>query len=178
MRFLMEKNEIKNSDIKKIFIHQPSYFAENFIAYPPATSVDTASSLKYLVGALLFTRNISTKWYENFKEILENKEFQELTEKIEIIKDDRLQAIFENEKVVKGKVVIETNEKSYEKEMELEDLKGNPRNNPMSMEEIREKFLNLSERAIGKEKAYKFLGLLDEAEHGMKIKEFVKCLTN
>lgn len=177
MRFLMEKYEIKNSDIKKIFIHQPSFFAENFIAYPPATSVDTASSLKYLVGALLFTRNISTKWYENFKEILENKEFQELTEKIEIIKDERLQAIFENEKVVKGKAVIETDEKSYEKEMELENLKGNPRNNPMSMEEIREKFLYLSEQTIGKEKAYKFLGLLDEADYSLKVREFVNYLT-
>ena len=177
MRFLVEKNNIQNSEIQKIFIYQPARFAENFTAFPPATSVDTASSLRYLVGAFLFYREIGPKWYEDHKKLLKNRDFQELVKKIEILKDEGLQANFDEEKTVKGKVILETTDAHFEKEMRLEELKGNPRNNPMSMEEIREKFFNLSERTIGACRAQKFLELMDQDDYTMNIKDIVKLLT-
>lgn len=176
MRFLVEENKIENREIKKIIIKQPSYFAENFIAYPPVTSIDTASSLKYLVGAFLLTRAVSVKWYEEYEEILENNEFIDIASKIEIVKDDDLQDLFNKKNVVKGSVIIETTNATFEKDMKLEDLKGNPRNNPMTIDDVIEKFIDLSQPIIGKTQVNDFLRIINKDMFQANILELIHPL--
>lgn len=176
MRFLIENNDIKNEDVEKIIIRQPAYFAGNFLAYPPTSSVDTASSLKYIIGVYLHLRKIGVEWYEDYEKFLSNKEFTALADRIEIIKDDNLQALFEEKNIVKGKAEIYTSHGLYEKEMKLEELKGNPRNNPMSTEEIHEKFLELSSPVIGIGKANSFLEFVEESSFSLPISDMMKLL--
>lgn len=176
MRLLVDNHKISNQKIEKVLVHQPSLFAKNFIAYPPSTSVDTASSLKYLVAAYLFTRKISVEWYEAYEKYIVSDDFQSIARKIEIIEDDDLQKLFDDENIVRGKVVIHTSDGVLEKELNLEDLKGNPRNNPMSMDDIKEKFVNLSLPVIGKAKTHQFLGLLNKDDYSMTVSELTKFL--
>lgn len=176
MRLLTMENKIENRKIEKITIHQPSHFADNFISYPPKSSVDTASSLKYLVGAYLFTRRVGVEWYEEYEKILGCEEFISIVDKIEIIKDRELQEIFERENIVKGKVVIYTVDEKYEKELNLEQVKGNPRNNPLSMEDIKEKFVDLAEPIIGTNKANYFLESIDKNDYTIAMPELMEIL--
>lgn len=176
MRFLLENEDIRNEDVEKITIWQPSYFAENFIAYPPASSVDTASSLKYVVGAYMVLRKIGVQWYEKYQEIMADPAFKAIVEKIEIIKDEGLQTLFDKENIVKGKAEIRTKNRVYEKEMKLEELKGNPRNNPMSYEEIRNKFMELAVPVIGEEKSLSFMKSIEGDDYSLRISDLVKSL--
>lgn len=176
MRSLLENEDIRNEDVEKITIWQPSYFADNFVAYPPISSVDTASSLKYVVGAYMVLRKIGVQWYEKYQEIMADPAFKAIAEKIEIIKDEGLQALFEKENIVKGKVKIQTKNRVYEKEMKLEELKGNPRNNPMSYEEIRTKFMELAMPVIGEEKSLAFMKSIEEDDYSLRTPDLVKLL--
>jgi len=176
VRSLIENEDIRNEDVEKITIWQPSYFAENFIAFPPSSSVDTASSLKYVVGAYMILRKIGVEWYEKYQEIMADPAFKEISGKIEIIKDEGLQALFDKENIVKGKVEIRTRKRVFEKEMRLEELKGNPRNNPMSFEDVKEKFLELAVPVIGEDKCRSFLGSLDKDDPSLSIPELMRSL--
>jgi len=60
--------------------------------------------------------------------------------------------------------------------MRLEELKGNPRNNPMSFEDVKEKFLELSAPVIGEDKCRSFLGSLDKDDPSLRIPELMRSL--
>jgi len=176
VRLLAEEQSIGNDEIIKVFVYQPARLAENFIAYPPQTSVDTASSLKYLVAVYLLTRKIGVDWYENYDNFLKREDFQKIADKVEIIKDLDLQKIFDEENIIRGKVIILTSSKKYEKELNLEDLKGNPRNNPLSYQEITNKFTALSEPVIGPKNVKEFLKIMETTDYSEKIRDVLSYL--
>lgn len=176
VRLLVENNGIANSEIKKIDIYQPTHFARNFVEYPPRTSVDTASSLKYLVACYLLDRNISVAWYEKFSDYLKGDDFKSIAEKTEIHMDEDLQKLFEEQNIVKGRAVIETSRGTFQQELRLEELKGNTHNNPMSYEEIEEKFVKLCEPVIGTENALSFLSAINRNDYDVHVQDILRYL--
>ena len=177
VRLLVEEHSLGNDDIAAIDIYQPKNFAANFIEYPPQTSVDTASSLRYLISAYLLNRKIGPDWYEKYREYLVRRDFQEIADKVTIHKDEDLQRLFDTETIVKGRARLQTRDgKVFEKELRLEQIKGNFQNNPMAYEEIVDKFMDLSAPVVGKANARKFVDVLESGAYDGRMRAVVEVL--
>jgi 2-methylcitrate dehydratase PrpD len=148
VRLLMEENNLDINNVQKIELYAPTNLAKNFIYYPPKTSVDTASSVKYLTAMYIMTKKPGPDWYLNFDKYLKMDNYQNIAEKIQVLEDTELQKILEEQGKVLGKVKISTKEQEYEKTVEW--VKGNP-HKPYSLKDIENKFMLLSESVIGKE---------------------------
>lgn len=153
-RLIMEENNLDINDVQKIEIYAPTNLAKNFIYYPPRTSVDTASSVKYLTAMYIMTKKPGPDWYLNFEKYLKMDSYQNIAGKIQVLEDTELQKILEEQEKVLGKVKISTGKQEYEKIVER--VKGNA-HNPYSLKDIEDKFILLSEPVIGKEKAEKIV---------------------
>jgi len=112
------------NDIKKIELYGPTNLTKNFIYYPPRTSVDTASSVKYLTVMHIMTKKPGPDWYLNFEKYLKMDSYQNIADKIQVLEDNELQEILEKQEKILGKAKISTNEQEYEKI--IERLKGHP----------------------------------------------------
>ena len=153
-RLIMEENNLDINGVQKIEIYAPTNLAKNFVYYPPGTSIDTASSVKYLTAMYIMTKKPGPDWYLNFDKYLKMDSYQNIAGKIQVLEDTELQKILEEQGKVLGKVKISTGKKEYEKIVER--VKGNA-HDPYSLKDIEDKFMLLSELVIGKEKAKKIV---------------------
>lgn len=173
MAELVLEKGFKEEEINKIELYAPTQFAKNFIYYPPKTSVDTASSVKYLAAMYLLTKKPGVDWYLSFDKYLGMTKYKEIASKISVFEDVNLQSIFENEEKILGRARIKVGDKVYEKTVQW--VKGNPYN-PFSKEELIDKYLTLSKPVIGNKKAEAFLNEILFVNPKKSIREVISKL--
>jgi len=173
VRLLMEENDLQIDDIQKIDLYAPTQLANNFSYYPPDTSVDTASSVKYLTAMYILTKEPGPHWYLDFDRYLKMEAYQNIARKIEVHPDGELQTLLENEERLFGKAEILTGTKLYEKI--VNSVRGCPEN-PFEMIDLENKFKMLSEPIIGKEKAEKFTQTIRECDPSLNIRDIISEL--
>jgi 2-methylcitrate dehydratase PrpD len=173
LRLLIEEKKLKIHEIKKIELHAPSHFVKNFVYYPPISSVDTASSLKYLAAMWLMSRKPGTDWYLHFEQYLKMSEYQNIAEKIEVISDEELQIRFDREGKLFGKAVIISETGTHSKTISV--IKGNPQN-PFTMNDIEKKFRMLTVPIIGDEKTEKFINNITGSDFNLNIRDIINAL--
>ena len=130
-----------------------------------------------LFRSYLLNRKIGPDWYEKYREYLVRRDFQEIADKVTIHKDEDLQRLFDTETIVKGRARLQTRDgKVFEKELRLEQIKGNFQNNPMAYEEIVDKFMDLSAPVVGKANARKFVDVLESGAYDGRMRAVVEVL--
>jgi 2-methylcitrate dehydratase PrpD len=170
---LIEENDLQIEEIDKIELYAPTEFAKNFIFYPPQTTVDTASSVKYLTAVYLLTQKPGPDWYLDFEKYLQMDKYKAIASKIEVFPDDGLQNIFDMEEKVLGKAKISTGEKILEKTVQW--VKGSP-HKPFTTEELIQKFKNLSEPVVGSKGIEDFLNEIINLDRKKSIKKIISLL--
>lgn len=173
VRLLMEENELKIDEIRKIDLYAPTALGKNFSYYPPRTSVDTASSVKYLTAMYLLTEDPGTDWYLEFERYLETEAYRHIAEKIEIHLDDKLQRLLEEDNRLYARAVVWIGETRYEKRVSF--VKGSPEN-PFAMSDIEAKFLNLAAPIVGNKKAEGFLETIESYDRTRNMRQIVADL--
>ncbi len=170
---LIEENGLQLEEIDSIKLYAPTEFAKNFIYYPPRTSVDTASSVKYLAAMQLLTHKPGPDWYLDFDKYLNMNEYQAIASKIEVFPDDGLQEIFNKEEKIFGKSEITTGGKVLEKSVQW--IKGSPYR-PFTREELIQKYRYLSVPVVGIQKAKSFADEILYFDRKKSIKEIISLL--
>lgn len=170
---LIAENDINKEDLIKIELHAPSKLAKNFNYYPPKTSVDTASSVKYLTAMTLFLKEPGPEWYLDFEKYMSMENYKKFSSKIQVFEDDQLQAVFDQEGKLLGKAVIQTNKKTYQKTVQW--VKGS-HVDPFTQQELIDKFLSLASPVVGNKKAENFAHQILHAEPKVSIKEIIDAL--
>ena len=170
VRLLLEEYGLQIGQIDKIDIYAPTILAENFSHYPPQTSVDTASSVKYLTAMYLLTENPGPDWYLEFERYLDNDAYLNISDKIEVHTDEALQKILQKNNRLCARATVRVGETVYEKQASF--VKGSPEN-PFSMEEIEAKFLRLSAPVVGAKRAEGFLNAIQTGDGSQPVRRIV-----
>ncbi len=159
VRLALEENDLKVDDVKKIDLFAPTKLGKNFSYYPPGTSVDTASSVKYLTAMYLLTEDPGPDWYLAFDQYLENEAYRRIADKIEVHLDEGLQQLLDDQDRLLGKAAVWVGDTRYEKEVSF--VKGSPEN-PFTMSEIQDKFMKLAAPIVGGKNAKRFLKTIED----------------
>ncbi len=173
--FLTEKYGINCSDIKKITLYVSKSGLNSFLAQPMDVGdfphAGSAFNYRYHVATALLNGSVKLEHFS--KERVENPETINLMGKIELA---QLPGV-ERELLCAGLKVEMRDGKIFEKL--TESPKGEPLNNPLSKDEIDEKFLSNLEysQAIDSGKGKKLLSLLNRLEEMKNVKEVVELLT-
>ena len=175
VRLLLAENDIRVDEIGKIDLYAPTMLAKNFCHYPPTTSVDTASSVKYLTTMYLLTADPGPDWYLDFQRHLESEAYRHIADKIEVHLDETLQRQLKEEGRLIAKAAIEVGPRRLEKAVSF--VKGSPED-PFSMEEIQAKFMKLCEPVIGAGRAERFLSTIDDYPTDKRTSALVDELHN
>ena len=169
----MEENELKIDEIRKIDLYAPTALGKNFSYYPPGTSVDTASSVKYLTAMYLLTEDPGPDWYLEFERYLETEAYRNIAEKIEVHLDNKLQRLLEEDNRLYSRAVVWVGDTRYEKRVSF--VKGSPEN-PFAMSDIEAKFLNLAAPVVGNKKAEGFLETIETYDRTRSMRQIVADL--
>jgi 2-methylcitrate dehydratase PrpD len=167
---IVEKNKINVKDIKKITI-KTYYFA---VAPPmnskdPRNMVQAIFSTPYVVAVSLQGLKPGSSWYK--EEVLFSKGVRELIEKIELVEDEEATREYPNKLI--SKVEVKAGSKTYSEKVEYP--KGSPEN-PMTKEELIDKFLNLSKEILTEEKSHSLLRKIQNLENLARISELTAYL--
>lgn len=173
VRLLMKENKLKIDEIDKIDLYAPTMLAKNFSYYPPITSVDTASSVKYLTAMYLLTEDPGPDWYLDFERYLETEAYRHIADKIEVHLDDELQRLLEEDHRLYARAVVTIGETLYEKRVSF--VKGSPEN-PFAMNDIEAKFLKLAGPIVGHKKAESFLETIETYDRTRSMRQIVADL--
>jgi 2-methylcitrate dehydratase PrpD len=167
---IVEKNKIKVKDIEKITV-RTYYFA---VAPPmnsknPRNMVQAMFSTPYTIAVSLQGLKPGSGWYR--EEVLSSKEVRELMEKIELVEDEEATREYPNKLI--SKVEVEARGRTYRER--VEHPKGSPEN-PMTKEELINKFLNLSKEALTEEESHNLLGKIQNLEKITRLSELTAYL--
>ncbi len=166
--------EVHPENIKKITIHT-YWFAWSEIGsepekWHPTTRESADHSLPFIVAAVIREQAFSDAIFGDDR--LKDPEIYKLAEKVSVVEDPSFTAMFS--KKIPCRVVIELNDgRTLSRESEY------PRghvNNPMTVKEIEDKFINLSGRIISSEGTTKALNLLRNVEKWPNADELFQAL--
>jgi 2-methylcitrate dehydratase PrpD len=172
-RLAIEENGLQLDEVEKIDLYAPTMLGQNFCYYPPRTSVDTASSVKYLTAMYLLTKAPGPDWYLEFERYLADESYRCIADKIEVHLDEELQHFLEKEQRLYARAVIEVGGVRHEKQVSF--VKGSPEN-PFTMKEIENKFLKLAGPIVGENQATGFLKAIEKYERTLRIRQVISDL--
>ncbi len=172
-RLAIKENGLKLDEIEKIDLYAPTMLGKNFCYYPPKTSVDTASSVKYLTAMYLLTENPGPDWYLEFERYLADEAYRNIADKIEVHLDDDLQQSLEKEHRLYTRATVKVGDNHYEKQVSF--VKGSPEN-PFSIRDIEDKFLKLAGPIVGQNKAENFLKAIENYDRSQRIRQIIAGL--
>ena len=171
---IAHKHEIEVSRIKEVILEVPPRVRHMFVGQPfkirTTPQIDAAFSLRFCVANVLFRKNISLEHFN--EDLIREPEIMDIAEKITV---EELPDYEKNKIVASLKVIMEDGHEFYAK---VGFAKGDPVHSSLSLEDTKEKFMNnvAFSQAISEKKAKKFLGLAENLETVVKIKELVRLL--
>lgn len=155
---LKRKNVIKVDNIKRINVYLASDFAAKNLTFYPRNVIDAQFSLPFLAAVSLMKNFDKYRWI--LREDIGNRVVLRTAQKIRINRDVKTGIVHkENELACRVTVEMKSSQRLQEKVM---IPRGDPRN-PMSIEEIQTKFVDLVTPSLRREKT-------------LKLMEYIHCL--
>jgi 2-methylcitrate dehydratase PrpD len=173
---LIRDHKFKPEEIKRVIVHSIRPIAEGFGNQNPANVVDAVFCVPYPLTMVLYQVPRS-QWY--LDENLKSSKYIEMAAKIEVEFDPEAQRKFESQETVADLIpttleVILKDGKKYSNYKEVP--KGTPMN-PISYEEIKDKFFDLTYEFLGvdiSKELFKKLENLEKLERYSEIAEIIK----
>lgn len=173
--FLANNYDFDIGDIKDIILYVSKAGLNSFLAQPFDSGefphAGAAFNYRYHVATVLIRKSIKPEHFA--EECIKDPEIKRIVDKIKL---DQLPGV-ENE-LLRAKIKITMNDgKHYEKLTEYP--RGEPLHNPLTKDEIIEKFFSNLEysKKIKRDKGEKFLSLIENIEELENIKEIIDQLT-
>ena len=173
--FLTENHDLNCSDIQKITLYVSTSGLNSFLAQPlnigDFPHAASAFNYKYHVATALMNRSVKPEHFS--KESIKNQEILNLMDKMELAQLPGVE-----KELLRASLKVEMKDgRKFEKLTEFP--RGEPLNNPLSQDEIIEKFLSNLEfsQMIDRKKGEEFLALLDNLEELENVKEIVELLS-
>ncbi|MFC1839472.1 MmgE/PrpD family protein [Thermodesulfobacteriota bacterium] len=172
--FLALNHDLNCNDIERVTLYVSTSGLNSFLAQPldvgEFTHAGSAFNYKYHVAVGLMNRSVRPEHFS--EESVKNHEVLNLTDKIELA---QLPGV-ERELLCANLRVVMKDGKEFEKL--TESPKGEPLNNPLSQDEIIEKFFSNLEfsQMIDRDKGKKLISLLDNLEEIENVKEIGELL--
>jgi len=169
------KYDLQIDEIERITLQVPSAVREMFVGQPfiirDVPQIDAGFSLRYCVANILLRKNITLEHFQDA--LIRDPRIKIITDKIAIEELDNLEI---QTRKAGLKVKMKDGKEYY---ADAAFPKGDPVLNPLSKEEVKEKFMNniAFSRTISEENAEKILFVLEHLEEVDKITELVKLLT-
>jgi len=162
---ILNKEKIHREEIKKITIQT---FEEATIlrSKRPQTCEEAQYSLPYAVAVAIIDGQVGPM--QVLEERLNNPEILSIADKVEISYDSDIQKTFPERCL--AKVIIQTRKGTYSSG--LMGAKGDP-DHPLSDEEMKQKFLSLTQGIVQKENAQKIIEMVDTFEKIRDVNELI-----
>jgi 2-methylcitrate dehydratase PrpD len=172
---MMREDGIKAEEIEKIVIRSFKNAVDGHDEISPDTVVGATMSYPYCVAVMLMTGKVSVS--EFTEEKLKDAEFmdkvREIGEKIQLILDPELEKAYPDKFAATVKVSMK-NGKNFERS--IDSARGFYPEHPVSSEQIKMKFRNLSSQIITEDKVEKVIKLIDNLEKVNHVNELMKLL--
>ncbi len=175
---LSQKYELAPHDIEHIEITTDTIPFQLNRGNHPLTPIDARFSIPYVVAVCIIKKRPILP--EDFSlEMLENSDIHKLAEKVEVKLDKSLDALYLEPPIGKGHRTSIMKIRLFngrEFETRVDFPKGDPLN-PVSMEEVIQKFRYLSNPAIGKFNTEKVIEIILNLEKCQNCEEFIRLLS-
>lgn len=180
MTDLIREHMIEPSDIEKAVVNTIRPMALSFGNPSPANIVDAVFSMPYPITMVIYGLPRS-QWYLDGN--LKDPQYLEMAAKVETKFDPEAQTKYENQPTVADFVptTVEVTTKGNEKYQKYREVPRGTPMNPLSHEEIRDKFLDLTAEVLGPERSeglyYKIINL-EEVDDYSKLAEIMRVIDN
>ncbi|MBN2282583.1 MAG: MmgE/PrpD family protein [Deltaproteobacteria bacterium] len=164
---LVEENHLQASDIEKIVVKMVTLPKGQGCNYNPDTPMAARLSIPYCVALAIIDRAVQLEYFEMEK--IHDPRIRELMGKITIYPDPELDTF----KPDMPAVVEITDKKGRHFELKSLYPKGSVKN-PMTDEEIKEKFILLASNTVSKTKANKIVSTIDTLETTRSIRSLAE----
>ncbi len=170
---LVKDKDIKWQDVEEVTVHTIAR-AVDILADPTKyhpTSKETADhSMPYCVGAAIMDRMITPLQFKPEK--IANQDLIDLIQKIKVVANDDLEKEFPKLQPSVVDIKVKSGEKFSQR---VDYAKGDPRE-PMTDDDLRDKFYGLTADFMGDEQRNKVREMIFDMENLPKIEEFMQSL--
>lgn len=168
-KILSDKNLTYN-DIEKIIIKVNGITDSLINNEEPRTPYGCKFSIQYCVAALAVNKHLTITDFR--EDAINNPVVRELMKKVEVIFDNDMDAVVKEhpEQLASTVILVTKNNKEYE--VFVPNPKGDPEN-PMSYDELSEKFHSLTDSLIGRKRAQVLIERVRNLEQMKNIRELL-----
>ena len=168
---IVEKNKISPDKVKKVEVRTFSIGTKPFLSKShPKTFTDVQFSTKYLMSLAILKIPPGLNWYR--KELRNSEEVLRLADKIILIDDEEANSCYPTRLL--SKVTLYTPEATFRARVEFP--RGAPEN-PMGEEDLKKKFLKVSEGILDDSQRYQCLEFIQDLERKDNLRELTNLLT-
>jgi len=168
---LKNENKILPEDIKEIVVKNSSgVILQCGWDYEPLSILQAQMSLKYAVAAAVIDGEVTVDQFS--EERIRDPEILQFIKKIKVILDEEIDQIYPEKFSSKVEMYLKDGSivSAY-----VEHPKGSP-NNPMTEKDVENKFLNLSSRIVGREKALRIIEIVGKLEELDDLRRLTRLL--
>lgn len=168
---LKNENKIPPEDIKEIVVKSSSaVILQCGWDYEPLSILQAQMSLKYAVATAVFDGEVSVDQFS--EERIRDPEILQFIKKIKVILDEEIDQAYPEK--FSSKVEIYLKDGSIVSAY-VEHPKGSP-GNPVTAKDVENKFLNLSSRVVGREKALRIIEIVGQLEELDDLRRLTRLL--
>lgn len=171
LKAIIQNNNLSAEDIAEINI-DTFYWVKTQEIYEPAGVVDAQFAIPFTAAMIVLGKKPGPGWYT--EENLENKVIKAISKKVKVNIDPELDRVYVNEGEQTAKVKVVTfSGASYEEHIKIPS--GDPRN-PLSFEEIKDKFVTQASFVLNQDSIEQVLKLIANFEKLEDIKALMALL--
>jgi 2-methylcitrate dehydratase PrpD len=174
---ICHKHQLRPQEIKEITVRSIFALADKFVNYEPKTAIDAQFSIPYTVALTIYDVP-HFYWYS--ENTLHNPEILAMAKKVKVEKDPHAQSeyvrrrrIYYADFIPSTVEVLTTTGSKFESHIEF--AKGSPQR-PLTYDEVKEKFINLTSPLIVSKKQKEILETIEKLETLDSIRELTKLL--
>lgn len=172
IKLIKQKNDLQPADVKEIIINSFSWVKSQEV-YEPSSVIDAQFCIPYTATMVVMGYKPGPGWYT--AENLNNKEIVSLASKVKVNVDPELEKIYVEGNVLSAKVEVIT--QKGERLCEFVRIpSGDPRN-PLTMEEIEDKFRTQASYVLDEEDIFRAMKMISDFEKLDNISELMAILS-
>jgi len=173
VKLIIGEHNVKADEVEEVKVRTTSHVARAFPDYAPESLVDAEFSIPYTVAVMLLRKKPGPDWFA--KKTLTSKKVLNLASKVKLEADPEADdAYFKQGWKLLSKVTVKTKDgKLYEKTVDCP--KGEPQN-PMTAEELKDKFVDIASGVAGKKRAEKLLETIYKLDRLKNISALTRLL--
>jgi len=173
VRKIVSENNLDPHEIKNVLVRSIWDLTEFFIDYKPSAIVDAQFSLPYTVAVAILGGPPGPNWFHD--ECLSDQAILNLATKVKVETDPYAEELYHGAKPKLVSTVIITTKDGKRLEAFTEYPKGE-RENPLSAEELEQKFMRLASFVLDKQQVIRLLRAVENLEQLDNIQELSELL--